>query len=61
MKAAAVLHYAVCFFIVAIVAAVFGFGGLPAGAANIARIVFFVFLLVAAVMVVFGVLARGKE
>ena len=43
------LHYAVVFFIIALIAAVLGFGGLAAGAANIAQILFFVFLILAAV------------
>ncbi len=39
------LHYAVVFFIIALVAAAFGFGGIAAGAAGIAKILFFVFLI----------------
>jgi uncharacterized membrane protein YtjA (UPF0391 family) len=39
------LHYAVVFFIIAIIAAVLGFGGIAAGAAGIAKILFFVFLI----------------
>jgi uncharacterized membrane protein YtjA (UPF0391 family) len=41
------LYYAVIFFIIAIVAAVLGFGGIAAGAATIAQILFWVFLAVA--------------
>ena len=37
------LHYALIFFIVAIIAAVLGFGGLAAGAASIAKILFLCF------------------
>ena len=36
------LHYAVVFFIIALIAAVFGFGGIAAGAVGIAKILFFV-------------------
>jgi uncharacterized membrane protein YtjA (UPF0391 family) len=61
LKAVAVLHYAVCAFIIAIAAAVFGFGGLPGGAASLAWTLFFVFMLVAAVMVVFGLLVRRED
>jgi uncharacterized membrane protein YtjA (UPF0391 family) len=43
------LHYAVVFFIIAIIAAVLGFGGIAAGAAGIAKILFFVFLILALV------------
>ena len=38
------LHYAVIFFVIALIAAVFGFAGIAAGAAGIAKILFFVFL-----------------
>jgi uncharacterized membrane protein YtjA (UPF0391 family) len=61
LNAVAVLHCAVWSFIVAIVAAVFGFGGLPGDAAGIARIVSFVFLLVSAVMIVLGLLGRRQD
>jgi uncharacterized membrane protein YtjA (UPF0391 family) len=43
------LHYAVVFFIIALIAAVFGFGGIAAGAAGIAKILFVVFLIGAVV------------
>lgn len=39
------LHYAIVFFIVAIIAAVLGFTGIAAGAQEIARILFYIFLL----------------
>ncbi|MFX7992970.1 DUF1328 family protein, partial [Acinetobacter baumannii] len=35
------LHYALIFFVVAIIAAVLGFGGIAAGAASIAKILFY--------------------
>jgi uncharacterized membrane protein YtjA (UPF0391 family) len=38
------LYYAVVFFVIALVAAVFGFGGIAAGAVGIAKILFFVLL-----------------
>jgi uncharacterized membrane protein YtjA (UPF0391 family) len=38
------LHYAVVFFVIAIIAALFGFGGIAAGAAEIAKILFFILL-----------------
>jgi uncharacterized membrane protein YtjA (UPF0391 family) len=41
----AMLHYAVVFFIIALIAAVFGFGGIAVGAAGIAKILFVVFLI----------------
>lgn len=43
------LYYALVFFIVALVAAVFGFGGLAASAAGIAKLLFVGFLVLAVV------------
>ena len=42
------LHYAVVFLVIALIAALFGFGGIAAGAAEIAKILFVVFLILAA-------------
>ena len=39
------LHYAVVFFVIALIAALFGFGGIAAGAAGIAKILFVVFII----------------
>ena len=44
--------YAVVFFIIALIAAVFGFGGIAAGAAGIAKILFYIFLAI--FLIVFG-------
>lgn len=41
----AMLYWAIVFFIVAIIAAVLGFGGIAAGAASIAQILFFIFVV----------------
>jgi uncharacterized membrane protein YtjA (UPF0391 family) len=46
---AKMLYYAVVFFIIALIAALFGFGGIAAGAAGIAKILFVVFLIVSLV------------
>jgi uncharacterized membrane protein YtjA (UPF0391 family) len=43
------LHYAVVFFIIALIAAFFGFGGIAVGAAGIAKVLFVVFLIGAVV------------
>lgn len=53
------LYYAVVFFVVAIIAAVFGFGGIAAGATQIAKILFFLFLVLFLVSLIMGVL-RGR-
>lgn len=39
------LYWALVFFVVAIVAAVFGFGGIASASAGVAQILFFVFLV----------------
>ncbi|KDP89408.1 DUF1328 domain-containing protein [Cupriavidus basilensis] len=52
------LHYAVVFFVIALIAAVFGFGGIAAGAVEIAKILFFIFLVVALVTFVISLVRR---
>jgi uncharacterized membrane protein YtjA (UPF0391 family) len=53
------LRYAIAFFVIAIIAALFGFGGIAAGATEIAKILFFVFLILFVVSLVAGMLKRG--
>jgi uncharacterized membrane protein YtjA (UPF0391 family) len=53
------LHFAVVFFIVAIIAALLGFGGIAAGAAQIAQVLFFILLGLFLVSLVVGLLRRG--
>jgi uncharacterized membrane protein YtjA (UPF0391 family) len=53
------LHYAVVFFTIAIIAAVFGFGGIAAGAAEIAKVLFFLFLALFVASLVGGLVRRG--
>jgi uncharacterized membrane protein YtjA (UPF0391 family) len=48
------LHYAVVFFVIALIAALFGFGGIAAGAAGIAKILFVVFVILAVAAFLFG-------
>jgi uncharacterized membrane protein YtjA (UPF0391 family) len=54
----AMLHYAVVFLVIALIAAVFGFGGIAASAVGIAKILFVVFLVLAVLSFLFGVV-RG--
>jgi len=54
------LRWALAFFVFALVAALLGFGGLAATSAGIARILFYVFLLVFLVTLVAGLLT-GKR
>jgi len=48
------LHYAVVFLVIALVAAIFGFGGIVAPAVGIAKVLFFVFLVLFLVSLIFG-------
>jgi uncharacterized membrane protein YtjA (UPF0391 family) len=49
VEGGSMLHYTVVFFVIALVAALFGFGGIAAGAAEIAKVLFFIFLVIAVV------------
>ena len=53
------LHYAVVFFVIALIAAVFGFGGIAAGAVGIAKVLFFVFIVLAAVSLMANLMRRA--
>ena len=53
------LHYAVVFLVIALIAAVFGFGGIAAGAVGIDKILFFVFVIMAIVTFVLGLMKKG--
>jgi uncharacterized membrane protein YtjA (UPF0391 family) len=54
-----VLHYAIVFLVIALIAALFGFGGIAAGAVAIAKILFFVFLVMAVVAFIVGLGRRS--
>jgi uncharacterized membrane protein YtjA (UPF0391 family) len=53
-----VLHYAVVFLVVALIAAVLGFGGIVGEAGNIAKLLSFVFVTLSASTFVIGLLRR---
>jgi uncharacterized membrane protein YtjA (UPF0391 family) len=53
------LYYAVIFFVIALVAALFGFTGIAAGAAGVAKVLFFVFIVLAIVSFLVNVF-RGR-
>ena len=55
----AMLRYALIFFVVALIAALFGFGGIAAGATEIAKILFFVFVVLFVFSLVAGLVRRG--
>lgn len=52
------LRWAATFFVIAIIAGVLGFGGIAAGASEIARILFFVFLVVFVATLIMGMTRR---
>jgi uncharacterized membrane protein YtjA (UPF0391 family) len=53
------LRWALVFFVVALIAAVFGFLGIAAAAVSIAKILFFVFLVLFLVSLVGGLMSRA--
>lgn len=54
------LRWSLAFFIVAIVAAVFGFGGIASGATEIARVLFFFFVAIFLVSLIWGLMTGRR-
>jgi len=54
------LKWAAIFFVIAIIAAIFGFTNIAAGAASIAKVLFFIFLVLFLIVVIFGAKIFGK-
>ncbi len=54
------LRWALIFFVVSIVAAIFGFGGISEATADIAKILFYIFVGVFVLMLVLGLVAGKK-
>lgn len=54
------LGWAVTFFIIAIIAAIFGFGNIAAGATSIAQVLFFIFLVLFVLSLIMGIVRRGS-
>ena len=52
------LRWAIIFFVVALIAAVFGFTNIAAAAVGIARILFFIFLVMFCAFLLLGLLAH---
>ncbi len=53
------LYYTIVFFVIALIAAVFGFGGIAASAVGIAKILFLIFIVLAIGSMLFGLLKRS--
>ena len=54
LKSNVMLRWTIIFLIVAIIAAIFGFGNIAAGATSIAKILFFIFLVLFVLSLIFG-------
>ncbi len=54
------LKWSLVFLVVAIIAAIFGFGGIAAGAVTIAKVLFYIFLGIFLLMLIAG-LMRGAS
>jgi uncharacterized membrane protein YtjA (UPF0391 family) len=52
------LRYAIIFLVIAIIAGVFGFGGIAAGATEIAKVLFWLFIVIFLVSLVFGLINK---
>jgi uncharacterized membrane protein YtjA (UPF0391 family) len=57
-KGGSMLRYAVIFFVVALIAAAFGFLGIASAAVGIARLLFYVFLILFLISLVGGLVRR---
>ncbi len=56
-----ILRWAVIFFVLALIAAFFGFGGIASSATGIAKILFFGFVIAAVVSLVAGLASRSPR
>jgi len=54
------LKWAAIFLVIAIVAAIFGFGGIAEGAADIAKVLFFIFIVLFVLVLIFGAKIFGR-
>ncbi len=54
------IKWAAIFFIIAIVAALFGFTDIAAGAAEIAKILFYIALAIFVIFILLGLFAKSK-
>lgn len=51
------LRLALFFLVISIIAALFGFGGIAAASADIARVLFFIFIVIFVVLLIAGLMA----
>lgn len=55
------LNWALLFFVIALVAALLGFGGIATAAAGVAKILFYIFLVIFLVTLIMGLGRRGTR
>ncbi len=55
------LRWTIIFLIIAIIAAIFGFGGIAAGAVSIAKLLFYIFLVLFVISLIFGLTRKGAD
>ena len=53
------LKWAAIFFVIAIIAAVFGFSNISRGAMGIAKVLFFIFIVIFVILLLMGLFAGG--
>jgi uncharacterized membrane protein YtjA (UPF0391 family) len=49
-----ILKWALVFFVISIVAAIFGFGGIAATSGDIARVLFYIFIAIFVILLILG-------
>lgn len=55
------LHYSAVFFIIALIAALFGYGGIATASVGLAKILFVVFAVMAVVSFIIGLLKGPRD
>lgn len=54
------LYWALVFFIISVLAAIFGFGGISVAAAGVAKVLFFLFVVLFVAFLIIGLVGRGR-
>ena len=61
LKQIIMLKWTAIFFMIAVIAAIFGFTGIAAGAASVAKTLFFIFLILVVITAILGVTIFKKS
>ena len=59
MKRLYMLKWALIFFVIAIIAALFGFGGIAGASAEIEKVLFYIFIAIFVISLLFGLFRGG--